>query len=150
MARLYFFVFTLFALTIIFSCKAEPTADWKIDVGIKNVGSEMIDEASVKWGEFKFTAGIISASSDKTQVCFDRPIPDTATVHYSLPDGKEVTKTVMVKSAVPAEAFKIREMTVMFEVNSDNADVKINFLHFIEKDGYPQLVPFEPVLPKSL
>jgi hypothetical protein len=103
----------------------------------------MIDEASVKWGEFRFSAGIVSAGKQAVQVSFDHPIPEMATVYYSLPDGKEIAKTVVVKSVVPAEAYKEREMEVSFEVNSNTDEVTVKFYHHVYKDNYWHLVPFD-------
>ena len=102
----------------------------------------MMDEAAVKWGEFQFTAGFVSPSGKAVQVSFDHPIPKTATVRYSLPDGRKIVKTVVVENGVPAAAQKDKDITVMFEVNSNNDDIAVKVLHVIQKDGYPQLVPF--------
>lgn len=125
------------------SCRGQTNADWKIDIGIRNVGTNMMDEASVKWGEFRFTGGFVSPSNEAVHVAFDHPIPETAAVHYSLPDGREVMKTVVVKSAVPVAANRDKDITVMFEVNSNTDDVTVKFLHFIQRDGYAELVPFD-------
>lgn len=125
------------------SCQGQTNTDWKIDVSIHNVGTNMIDEASVKWGEFRSIGGFVSPSNEKVHVAFDHPIPETATVHYSLPDGRKVVKTVAVKTAIPAAANKDKDITVMFEVNSNNDEITVKILHFIQKDGYSQLVPFD-------
>lgn len=124
------------------ACKEKRISTWKIDIGVKNVGTIMMDETAVKWGEFQFTAGFVVPSGKAVQVSFDHPIPETATVHYSLSDGRKIEKTVSVKNAVPEAAQKDKDMTVMFEVNSNNDEIAVKFLHFIQKDGYAQLVPF--------
>jgi hypothetical protein len=115
---------------------------WKLDVGIKNIGTADIDEAKVHWGEFRFVAGIVLRGTKKTHVAFDHPIPETAVVEYSLPDGKQAKKTVIVKGAIPAAAYKDRDMTVMFVVNSDTGQVTVEFLHFIQTDEGARLVPY--------
>ena len=138
---LYLLTFAvIFPLT---SCQAQTNEDWKINVGIKNVGTNRIAAASVKWGEFKFTAGIVSPGKQAVQVSFDHPIPETATVHCSLPDGKEITKTVPVKSAVPAAALKERHIEVSFEVNSNNGEVTVKFYHHVYMDNYWHLVLYD-------
>ncbi|MFZ4394268.1 MAG: hypothetical protein ACOYOU_01420 [Kiritimatiellia bacterium] len=124
------------------SCRKQQATDWKIDISIKNIGNIMLDEAAVKWGDFQVTAGFVAPSGEKVHVSFDHPIPETATIRYSLPDGRKIFKTVEVKKLVPAAAQKDKDMTVMFEVNSNNDEIAVKFLHFIQKDGYAQLVPF--------
>ncbi len=125
------------------SCQPQTNADWKVDIGIENVGTNMIKETFVMWGEFRFAGGFVSPSNKTVHVSFDHPIPETATVHYSLPNGKDVTKTLPVKRSIPAAAHKDRDITVMFEVNSNTDEIIVNVLHFIQKDGYSQLVPFD-------
>ena len=129
-------------VALLTSCREPSTADWAIDVGIQNIGTNMIKGASVSWGESLFRAGLVSPTSEAVHVGFDRPIPETATVHYLLPDGRKIAKTVAVKKAIPAVAYKNKDITVMFEVNSNTDAVTVKILHFIEKDGYNQLVPF--------
>ncbi len=127
---------------IVTSCREPSAADWAIDVGIQNMGTNMIKGASVSWGEYSFRAGLVSSSGKAVHVGFDHPIPDSATVHYSLTDGRNVEKTVAVKKTIPAAAYKDKDITVMFEVNSNTDEVTVKILHFVEKDGYNQLVPF--------
>lgn len=129
--------------TCVISCQGQTNMQWKIDIGVQNIGTKMMDATSVKWGEFKFIGGLVSPSNKAVHVSFDHPIPDTATVRYSLPDNREVTKTVTVKAIIPAAAYQDRDMTVMFVVNSNTDEVTVKFLHFIQKDGYSQLVPFD-------
>jgi hypothetical protein len=109
----------------------------------------MIDEASVKWGEFRFSAGFVAPSKEAVHVSFDRPVPETAVVEYSLPDGKQVKKTVIVKGAIPAAAYKDRDMTVMFVVNSDTGQVTVEFFHFIQTDEGTRLVPYTATNPAA-
>jgi hypothetical protein len=129
-------------VALLTSCREPSTADWAIDVGIQNMGTNMIKGAAVSWGEFSFRAGLVSPTAEAVHVGFDRPIPETATVHYLLPDGKEIAKTISVKKAIPAVAYNDKDITVMFEVNSNTDAVTVKILHFVEKDGYNQLVPF--------
>jgi len=129
-------------VALITSCREPATADWAIDVGIRNMGTNMIKGAAVSWGEFSFRAGLVSPSGKAVHVGFDHPVPEKATVYYSLPDGRKIEKTVAVKAAIPAVAYKDKDITVMFEVNSNTDAVTVKILHFVEKDGYNQLVPF--------
>ena len=142
MKFLTFFVVLIVMTTLTNSCRKQPTEDWKIDVGIKNIGTNMMDEAAVRWGKFECVGGFVPPSGQKVHVSFDHPIPETATVRYSLPDGRKIFKTVAVKNTVPAAAQKDKDITVMFEVNSNDDDITVKVLHFFQKDGYAQLVPF--------
>jgi len=119
--------------------------DWTIHVGIQNVGTNSIETASVSWGEFWFRAGIVSPATEAVHIGFDRPIPESATVYYSLPDGKKVKKTLVVKAAIPKAAYKDKDkkITFMFDVNSNTDEVAVKILHYVRKEGYPQLVPYE-------
>ena len=124
------------------SCSGQSNNNWKVDIGIRNTGTNMIGDASVSWGKYCFNAGFVAATKEAVHVAFDHPIPETATVGYSLPGGRMITKKLAVKNAVPAAAQKDKDITVMFEVNSNNDDIAVKVLHFIQKDGYAQLVPF--------
>jgi hypothetical protein len=131
-------------LVFMISCQKQPSMDdWSIDVGIRNVGTNVLDDASVAWGDFWFRAGYVAPSGKAVHVGFDRPIPETASVYYSLPDDRKVEKTVSVKAAIPAAAYKEKDISVMFDVNSNTDEITVKILHFVEKDGYNQLVPYE-------
>jgi hypothetical protein len=127
---------------LVVACGSDSESRWKIDLGVSNVGTNVMDAARVYWGDRVFRGGIVSPSYDKTHVAFDRPIPENATVTYLLPDGREVSRVVAVRRVIPQAAYKKKDITVMFEVNSNTDEVNVKVLHFVEKDGYQQLVPF--------
>jgi hypothetical protein len=144
MKKIVYTALIFISLAFMISCQKQPSMDdWSIDIGIRNVGTNVLDDASVAWGEFWFRAGYVAPSTEAVHVGFDRPIPETVTVYYSLPDAKKVEKTVTVKSAIPKAAYKDKDISVMFDVNSNTDEITVKILHFVEKDGYNQLVPFE-------
>lgn len=143
--KLYFLLAAIVSLAFLTSCREPSMDDWTIHVGIQNSGTNTINKASVSWGEFWFRAGLVAPSSEAVHVGFDRPIPETATVYYSLPDDRKVEKTVTVKTAIPKVAYKDKDkdITFMFDVNSNANEVTVKILHYVRKEGYPQLVPYD-------
>ncbi len=136
-------VVALAFLWIAFRGRAKQWEGWKLDLGIRNEGSLRIDEASVQWGDYKSTAGIVSPSKEAVEVSLELPIPEAAEVYCTLPDGKSIRKTVPVRSQVPAKAQEDRDMCVLFVVNSDTGEVSVRFLHFVQVEDSWRKVPYQ-------
>ena len=49
-------------VALLTSCREPSMDDWTIHVGIKNNGTNMLESASVSWGEFWFRAGFVPPS----------------------------------------------------------------------------------------
>lgn len=141
MTRCWFLLCAMVVVSL--SCAGETNTDWKIDLGIRNACSNRLERATVDWGGVQFVAGIVTAGGEAVEVGFDRPVPRTATVYYTLFGGKEGSKTLPVLSAVPKAAFKERDMHVSFVIHS-NETVTVEFFHYVRMDDVPTLVPYEP------
>jgi hypothetical protein len=110
-----------------------------IDIGIVNLGSKRIDDASVSFGEYSFNVGIVSSGKKKVHVCSGQVVPQRAQISFELENGKRVQKMVDVAEHLPSVAGK--DLVLHFNID-DKQDVQVEFLHFIQVDGRSKLVPY--------
>jgi len=111
-----------------------------IDVGIRNVGTERIDLAYVRFGNYTFRAGIVSSGSEKEHVDSGQSVPDRAEVGYELENGKSVVQTVPVKEHMPTNS---TEGMVLYFVVDGEQPVTVDFMHCVQVDGSWTLKHYE-------
>ena len=73
---------------------------------LRNTTSQMIDDGHVSYGAFKSIGGVIPPGAFKEHsgiLRSVRPIPEEATVQWRTADGVMHSKTVAVRSALPAD-----------------------------------------------
>ena len=110
-----------------------------IDVGVRNLGSERIEDASVSFGDYSFTLGIISPGKKAVHVCSGQSVPDAAEIHFELEGGRSFKKVVPVAKHLPPHASA--DLVLHFNID-DKQNVQVEFLHFIQVDGRSKLVPY--------
>lgn len=110
-----------------------------IDIGIKNVGNERIDGAYVRFGDYVFRAGIVSAGQKAVHVDSGQFVPDQAEVGYKLRNGEDVVRVVSVKEHMPTNSAD--NMALYFVVDGER-HVTVEFLHFVHVDGKWTLVEY--------
>ena len=112
-----------------------------IDIGINNLGTELIEDASVTFGDYHFSAGPISPGHKKVHVCSGKDTPDVATIAFELQNGEIIKKQVSVKQHVPSQASGA--LVLHFNID-DKQNIQVEFLHFIMEDGRSKLVSYDP------
>lgn len=138
-------VMTACAMIVVGGCvhdrddPVEPKDITGIDIGIKNVGTERLERATVKFGEYRFAAGIVSAGHEAVNVCSGQLVPDSAEVFFELKGGRVFEKTVDVKTHAPTDLHG--EVTLYFTIGG-NHDVSVEFFRSVKVNGRSKLVPY--------
>jgi hypothetical protein len=86
------------------------------NVVIKNVGSRIVEDAAVIYGDFQSVTGTVIPGSRKGHGNPDHPIPSVATVEWRTEDGQMHRQDVEVKKLVP-KGFR---GDIQFEIADDN------------------------------
>ncbi len=110
-----------------------------IDVGVRNLGTERIEDATVSFGNYLFSFGIVSPGKKAVHVCSGQMVPATAEIVFELQNGKVFKKVVSVRENLPTED----RGSVILHFNIDsNQDVGVEFFRSEKVDGRSKLVPY--------
>ncbi len=86
------------------------------NVVIKNIGKQTINDAHVKYDEFRSVGGVLPSGIYAGHGNPEYPIPETATVEWRTEDGVMHRQEVAVKKLVP-KGFR---GDIQFEIADDN------------------------------